>query len=278
MNNIIRSPYVAGRFYPGTDKAIKEQLQIIKDQLDFSFLKEINLNRIFGGVLPHAGHVYSAYQTLAFFELMRQVEMDFDSFVILHPLHRGGHLDYACDNYEYWETPLGKLTIDIEFIKAMEMGESSDMLDTEHSAEVILPYIQYYNFNDKMIIPIGIARQTPDVSKIISDKIIKAKNICQRKICVIASSDFSHFLSPEKGFQQDQLVLDCIQKKDCLCMYDTILKNNISVCGYGPIMGLMEYSKSMNYDYKSNILSRGHSGEVSPSKSVVDYISILFYD
>ncbi len=278
MNSIIRPPCVAGSFYPGTEIGIREQLQKIKDRVNYHIPSELKINRIFGGVLPHAGHVYSAYQTLSFFETLLHFNVSFDSFLLLHPLHHGGKLEFAGDASGFWETPLGRLKVDNEFINAMETEISSDMLAFEHSAEVILPYIQFYGFEDKMIIPIGIATQTPDVSRRISAMLNKAQSITGREICVIASSDFSHFLSPDEGSRQDQKVLDCMQQKDIDCVYKSIISNRISVCGYGPIMSLMEYSKSISSNYQSRILSRGHSGEVSPSDSVVDYISMLFFD
>jgi AmmeMemoRadiSam system protein B len=51
----------------------------------------------------------------------------------------------------------------------------------------------------------------------------------------------------------------------------------VSICGYAPIMTLMEYSKLITKNPKSKILRQGHSGEVYPSNEVVDYVSILFY-
>ena len=278
MRKLIRKAFVAGSFYPGTENAIREQLQNIKSQLNYTIPSDLNINRIFGGVLPHAGHVYSAYHTLSFFEILVHLATDFDSFIILHPLHRGGYLDFACDGHDLWETPLGELAVDKEFIKALDVDISSEMLENEHSAEVLLPYIQFYNFQDKMIIPIGISKQEPNISRVISSKILRAQELTGRKVCIIASSDFSHFLSPDEGFQHDQKVLDCIEQKDIICVNDTIRRENISVCGYGPIMALMEFSGLMNTRYQSKILSRGHSGEVSPSDSVVDYISMLFFD
>jgi len=278
MNHHTRKPQVSGSFYPAIEKAIREQLQAIQHQLDFNFLKEIKTNRIFGGVLPHAGHVYSAYQTLAFFEMLRLCKADFDSFVLLHPLHRGGYTEFAGDNNDYWETPMGRLLVDKEFLKSMEIEMSSEMLNEEHSAEVILPYIQFYNFSNKMIIPVGMGTQNPMVAKKLVQSIVKAQTATSRKICLIASSDFSHFLSPKKGFEQDQLALDAIQTKDTDKVYNSINDNNISVCGYGPIMTLMDYSKAINPEYKTKILARGHSGEVRHSDSVVDYISLLFYE
>ncbi len=42
-------------------------------------------------------------------------------------------------------------------------------------------------------------------------------------------------------------------------------------------MTLMEYAGFQSPDYQIEILARGHSGEVSPSPEVVDYISLIAY-
>jgi len=42
-------------------------------------------------------------------------------------------------------------------------------------------------------------------------------------------------------------------------------------------MSLMEYARFQSPDYKIEVLARGHSGEVSPSPEVVDYISLIAY-
>ena len=94
---------------------------------------------------------------------------------------------------------------------------------------------------------------------------------------MIYPSDFSHFLHPDKGKVLDDLVLDKILKFESESVQNVVRKNNISVCGYGPIMALMEYSKLVNTNPQNIIISRGHSGEVIPSNEVVDYVSILFY-
>jgi hypothetical protein len=276
-NSDVRHAYQAGRFYPATENEIQDLLLQIsrkeKENLDF----EPEGKNIIGGILPHAGHVYSGYQTVGFFEVLRQTQQDFESFVILHPLHRGGSLDYASDENKYWSTPLGNIALDEEFINAMELKRSAKALDYEHSAEVLLPYLQFFGMGNKKIIPIGIGWQHPESSKEIAHKIFKAVQQTERKICILASSDFSHFVDPEEGEKLDQKALDQILAFDPENLYSTITSNNISICGYGPIMSLMYYCSFQNGKAKVEILSRGHSGMVSPSSEVVDYISLVFY-
>ena len=94
----------------------------------------------------------------------------------------------------------------------------------------------------------------------------------------MASSDFSHFLSPEKGKEKDEHVLRNIFLLDSPAIEKVVNDERISVCGYGPIMTLIEYSKLVSEKPKVDILKMGHSGEIIPSSEVVDYVSILFSD
>ena len=74
----------------------------------------------------------------------------------------------------------------------------------------------------------------------------------------------------------DEYVLRNILLLDSPAIEKVILEKKISVCGYGPIMTLIEYSKLITTKPKVDILKMGHSGEIIPSREVVDYASILF--
>ena len=52
-------------------------------------------------------------------------------------------------------------------------------------------------------------------------------------------------------------------------------QKNISVCGYGAIMALIEYTKLVSNAAVAKVLRRGHSGEVYPADEVVNYASIV---
>jgi len=278
VNTKIRRAYVAGKFYPGSSLEITNLIENLRE----NELPRINFNpqnrNIIGAILPHAGHVYSGNHVVHFFEALRSSHQNPDIFLILHPIHRGGMTDYASDENQYWSTPLGKLELDRDFIKAMDLNSEEEIHKWEHSAEVMLPFIQFYNYHDKKIVPIGMCWQHPETSKEIAWKITQAIKLTGKNICILASSDFSHFVEPEKGKLLDQKAIEQILRMDPEGLYNTIRRNNLSICGYGPIMTLIYYATS-NYTnvIKAEILSRGHSGEVYPSDSVVDYISMIFY-
>jgi len=277
MAEIIRNPQVSGRFYPSDPSEILNLINQMAEQempkVNFSLSEKI----ILGAVLPHAGHIYSGYQTLHFFEILKHAGQVFDTWIVIHPLHNGGNMDYAAEYSDCWNTPLGNIRVDKEFIDAMQIPVSRELHKPEHSSEVILPFIQKYCGNDFSYVSIGMVKQNPGIAQEISKAIVKAKSLINKRICIIASSDFSHYVSADSGREMDQKVLDCIYKKDVNGIYEAVIDNDLSICGYGPIMTLIYTLEKLYPDFWPVVLSRGHSGEVHPSLNVVDYISILFY-
>ncbi|KPK84024.1 MAG: hypothetical protein AMS27_11180, partial [Bacteroides sp. SM23_62_1] len=167
---------------------------------------------------------------------------------------------------------------DTDFKHHLDLPVSDMAQLREHSGEIMLPLLQKWLTYPFKIVPVCILRQNPSTAKEIAEKIMNANKILKKKIFIIASSDFSHFVSPETGKEKDELVLKEIDNLDSNTLYETVVKNRISVCGYGPIMTLIEYAKLITGKPETTILARGHSGKTSPSSSVVDYVSIMFYE
>ncbi len=273
----IRHPFVAGRFYPGSQTEIQELIELLRASEKAKINYSLAEREIYGAILPHAGHIYSGYQTVHFFEILKQSMQKFDTFIILHPIHRGVAPDYAIDASDRWNTPLGEVELDHEFIEHSGIHVSTEQQKWEHSAEVILPFIQYFIQYPFKIVPVGISHQTPEVAKEISICLKNAIKRTGRKICILASSDFSHYVPPDYGIKMDQKVIDRILEKDTDGIFNVIRKNDITVCGYGAIMALVETVKDIYKDLKISILTRGNSGSVHASETVVDYVSILFH-
>ncbi len=272
-----REAVVEGRFYPDTESKIFNQIREIEQRDRFPFEK-FSTDRIFGAVLPHAGHLYSGYQTIPFFKVLRHLGEYPETFIIVHPNHSGLGKALAVDDADIWTNSIGDIPIDREFANALELPFDSLAHAREHSAEVILPFLQYFLPDMPFsIVPICMLDQGYRSASIVAKRIRQAEKVTGRRIMVIASCDFSHFSTPEEGKIKDQLVIDKIVARKPTSIEKVVKQNHISVCGYGPIMSLMEYAGAMEANYQIKILARGHSGEVHPSREVVDYISIIMY-
>jgi AmmeMemoRadiSam system protein B len=273
----VRKATVAGAFYPGSPSEINLLLDRIleteKEKIEYKYSDL----RIIGCVVPHAGYIYSAYEAVHFFEIIRKSGIEYDTFVIINPNHTGYGEYIEVDSSDSWETPLGTVDLDTELALLLDLPRSDRAQQQEHSAEVMLPLLQKYIPYDFRILPISMLRQNPVSSLELAEKIRNANARMNRRLMIIASSDFSHFESPADGHRKDDLVLEQIARQDSEKLYDTVIQNQISVCGYGPIMTLIEYSKLVSEKPESIILARGNSGKTRSSDSVVDYITILFH-
>jgi AmmeMemoRadiSam system protein B len=270
----VRKPAVAGMFYPDQPKRLRELISKLLSSEKNKIKTELATQEIIGGVVPHAGYIYSGYEAVHFFELVRLSGKEFDTIIIVNPDHQGYSPEFATSPHDYWETPLGSVQIDRELADIFPQSELAH--SREHSAEVMLPFIQIF-FNQKIkILPISIGSSTPETAKKLANKIFDAISQTNRKALIIASSDFSHYVDPLEGISQDDIALDRIFAKDSIGLYQMVKKYGITVCGYGPIMTLIEYSLLCSKSPKIAIAARGNSGKNSPSKSVVDYITIVF--
>ena len=272
----VRKQKLAGKFYPKTEKEIilnfEQTLKEEKENIAYQLAK----HTIIGGIVPHAGHIYSSRQAIHFFEILAHSGQSFHTVIILNPNHTGYGDDVSLDEHNFWETPLGKLEIDNDFADLLPFRKNKAAHDFEHSSEVLLPYLQYFYKQKIKILPITILKQNTETAKAIASEIIKVKNELHKKILILASSDFSHFETPEKGYKKDQKIIDAILSKDMNGVYQNIKRHNVTVCGYAPIMILMEFARASG-EYQLELLARGHSGQVHPSNEVVNYISFLAY-
>lgn len=270
----IRKPAVAGRFYPDNrEETIRIIDELIKKE-SLKFRKELYGREVIGGIVPHAGYIYSGGIAAHFFEILRHSKYDYDTAVIVAPNHTGFGAEIGCDSSQFWETPIGNVEVDREFLEETGVEVSEMANKYEHSVEVMVPFLKYFLDYDIKIAPIVIKNQTLKNSMQVAASIRRAAKALGRKVILIASSDFSHYVEPLYGARVDSEAVEKILKKDSSAFIEKIQEKDISICGYGPIMTLIEYSKLLEVNSEFEILRKGSSGEVLPSNEVVDYFTI----
>ena len=273
----IRNARVEGRFYPATKIQVFNQIREIENAGRYP-LAGLSPERIFGGVLPHAGHIYSGHQTIPFFQMIRNHDLYPETFIIVHPNHSGSGPPLAVDDADVWKNSMGEVPLDRELARALSLPFDPLAHAHEHSAEVIIPFLQYYLPDHPFsIVPISMIDQSHTSASLVAESITRAVEVTGRSVMVLASCDFSHFLPPLEGKKKDQLVVDEILARNPKGIERTVKEHDISICGYGPVMVLMEHAHASHPEYKIQILARGHSGEVIDSREVVNYISMIMY-
>ncbi|MEM4015339.1 MAG: AmmeMemoRadiSam system protein B, partial [Thermofilum sp.] len=67
-----------------------------------------------------------------------------------------------------------------------------------------------------------------------------------------------------------------IQRLDVQGLYDVVIEEDISMCGYGPVMVLMKVAQELGYT-EVRLLKYADSGDVTGDKSeVVAYAALSF--
>jgi AmmeMemoRadiSam system protein B len=274
-----REPAVAGTFYPATTSELTKMLDNLLVTEKSKIKHELSNKKILGGIVPHAGYKYSGCESVHFFEILHQdFKVFFDTIFILNPNHHGYGPEIAVDDNDSWETPLGTVPLDIDMINALAFPASSDAHKFEHSGEVVLPFLQKFLDYDFKIVPISYLRQDPEKSIEIAERIVEVNEVQNKKILLIASSDFSHYVTPEVGEKKDKRVIERILNLDVEGVYDEINRSNATICGCGPIMTLMQYVKKISKNPEVKLLCFGNSAKSHKALEVVDYASILFYE
>ncbi|HSG74268.1 MAG TPA: MEMO1 family protein [Nitrosopumilaceae archaeon] len=275
----IRTPAVAGMFYPGETNELRKS---IKESFLHSFgpgkLPPVESSeKIFGVICPHAGYIYSG--PIACNSIYSISALPADLYIIIGPNHWGIGCSVATMKDCLWETPIGSVEVDTEaaeeiskFTKIIELDFFSHT--KEHSLEVQVPILQETFSNNFKILPIALVNQNQDVAIEVGNAMAK---IAQKKnTMIIGSSDFTHYEPNDFAHKQDEALIEQILKMDIDGFYDVLHKRQVTACGYGAIAATMIASKELGAT-KGKLLRYATSGDITGDKSsVVGYGSIIF--
>ncbi len=273
----IRPAGVEGIFYPADKFRLSAKITTLLNEEKPLVNYKLCHHDIIGGIIPHAGIKYCGRQQINFFEIVSHSATKPDTVVILHPNHFGYGPSVSVDDHEFWAVPTGMIRTDMDLAEKLEVPFSAIAQKNEHSAEVIVPFLIHFLGPGIMLVSINMLDQQYQSALLTAHRLFNAIKLLKRKVLVIASSDFSHFVKPEEAIHQDDMVLKDILSGDTEGVHSRIIRDDLSVCGYGPIMTLMEYSRMAFPEYKTEIISRGDSGNKVFSRNVVSYVSVLFY-
>src|SRR6267143_1226316 len=269
----MRYPAVAGQFYERDPGALRKQIEgcyrhVIGPGSKPAIAKD-RPRTLKGMVVPHAGYVYSGpVAAHAYAALARDGPPQ--SFVILGPNHTGLGAMMALGAHD-WETPLGVTTYDADLGARLLKGPVSDDIIAhrhEHSIEVQLPFLQDL-FREVTFAPICMGLQELKYAVEIGEIVREA--IKGKDVVVLASTDFSHYIPKAEAARRDRKAIDKILASDVKGFYRTIQEEDVSMCGYGPVIAMMTAVAPA----KPEFLKYASSGDVAPMDDVVGYGAIV---
>jgi len=269
----IRHSVIAGSWYPGNPRILKEDIENFFHDADE---QEIN-GRIIGLVAPHAGYVYSGQTAAYAYKLIRGKK--FDSVVVIGPSHRTYFHGVSVYDRGGFETPIGIVPVDMPLARKIMAG--SGMISyipaahlQEHSIEIQLPLLQVA-LGEFSFVPIVMGDQDQQTCETLADSIFTAAG--DRNVLIVGSSDLSHFYTYDKAVKLDDMALSHVANMDGQALLKALGNDACEACGGGPMAVAMIVSRKLGAN-ASLVLKYANSGDVTGDrKSVVGYASAVFY-
>ncbi|MCX6344143.1 MAG: AmmeMemoRadiSam system protein B [Armatimonadetes bacterium] len=279
-----RKPAVAGMFYESTrDQLIERIEQRFLGPLGPGKLPQTRkerLGRIIGLVSPHAGYIYSGSAAAWAYTALANDGIP-DTIVILGPNHYGLGEAVAISSEQTWETPLGALETDTEIaaqiINTCKFASANNQAhQKEHSIEVQLPFIQYIGADKVKIVPICVAHLNETEALLLTQDLGSAiaTALKGKSAAIIASTDFSHYVSKSRAESLDSLAIEQILNLDPQGLLRTVYSKNITMCGAIGTAVMLEAAKHLGAT-QAHKLTYCSSGDVSGDfEEVVGYAAL----
>lgn len=265
-----RKPAVAGQFYPQN----KERLMKIISNLVDESKEKVSCIAV---ISPHAGYMYSGRVAGETFS----VTLIPDTILILGPNHTGMGKAFSIMERGEWETPLGDIKINEELAQLIIEESSLVRVDPtahlwEHSIEVQLPFLQYFNPNASFV-PVCIQKTTYEQLEKFGEEIAEAIKRFGKEVLIVASSDMSHYIPKEEAERKDWTALEKIENLNPHELYKVVEKEDISMCGIAPVVSALSASIKLGAK-KGKVVSYATSGDITGDYSeVVGYAGVIIY-
>jgi len=265
---LVRRPAVAGRFYPAQPDVLLHDLR--------SYLAPAEGKvRAYGCVVPHAGYMYSGHVAGAVYGRLELPAR----FIILCPNHTGMGKPIAVMKKGSWETPLGSVAVDEALATALLeschlASEDADAHRAEHALEVQLPFLQALRRSFSFLpitVGVGSFEALAELGQALADITARA----HEAVLIIASSDMNHYESDAITRVKDSKALERILTLDPQGLFDVVMQEDISMCGYGPTVAMLTASKALGAR-SAELVKYATSGDVSGDRNmVVGYAGIV---
>ncbi len=263
-----RQPVVAGQFYPASASQLRAMIEQMVDE-------EAEKQDVIGLVCPHAGYVYSGLVAGA---VISRIKFK-DTFIILGPNHTGRGKPLSITAKGKWQTPLGDVEVDSELAGHLlslthHLQEDDAAHIFEHSIEVQLPFLQYFQ-PDIKIVPITLSFASIDAYKEIGREIARAIGDTGREAVIMASSDMTHYEPHDIAARKDRQAIDAILHLDEDELFRRVEEHNISMCGVAPVASLIVAARELGAT-SAELVRYQTSGDTSGDYSaVVGYAGII---
>jgi len=280
MTSAVRTPAVAGRFYPAHSE------QLLREVREYTSPPQPGRVSAIGCVAPHAGYIYSGRVAGAVFS---RLEIP-THCIILCPNHTGKGVPLAIMTASAWQTPLGVVAVSelgsrlLQRFPALE--ENSAAHQSEHAIEVQLPFLQAARSELQLglqselksgvkIVPIAIGTRNFEVLRLLGEALADVVGEWKEKVLIIASSDMNHYEPDPITRIKDHKAIERVLALDAAGLSEVVTNEEISMCGVGPTIAMLTAANRLGAT-RATLAQYATSGDVSGDRdAVVGYAGII---
>lgn len=266
---MIREPVVSGRFYPADARELNKQVE--------AFVAGNGAEKITarGCVVPHAGYMYSGHVAGAVYKTLRMPRR----FILLGPRHypRGEALAILSEGA--WLTPLGEAKIDNALATELKracplLREDAIAHRSEHALEVQLPFLQRLTPGFTFV-PVALGTDRFPALEELGQAVSEVVAAQAEPVLVVASSDMNHYERDEITRVKDRKAIERILALDPRGLYDTVRREGITMCGFGPAVALLTAARELGAT-RAELVRYATSGDITGERDeVVGYAGIV---
>jgi AmmeMemoRadiSam system protein B len=269
MQEAVRQPVVAGMFYPGTEHALRRQLESL-------IVFDPNPHQCLGCIAPHAGYVYSgqvAGRLYGHLVLPRRI-------IVLGPNHTGGGVPISVAPEPAWGTPLGDVPIDQDLRRGVldqvpAARSESGAHRREHSIEVQLPFLKLRR-PDLTVLPVVLAHLDLDDCLSLGEALATVVVQSDEPVAIVASSDMTHYEPDAEARERDALAIEAVLSMNPGQLFETVHRHRITMCGVVPATVLLAALRILGAE-SGHLQAYQTSGDTSGDRSaVVGYAGVCF--
>jgi AmmeMemoRadiSam system protein B len=182
-------------------------------------------------ISPHAGYIYSGRVAAAAFATLRASAQTITRVVLIGPAHYVHVRGIAVPTVSAFETPLGRVAVDLEALSTVADLQFVSRADAphapEHALEVELPFLQTL-LASFQVVPLVVGDATPqDVAHVLRRLWGGPETL------IVVSSDLSHYHDYETAQRMDAATAAAIEHGDWASLGPN------QACGFLAVAGLL---------------------------------------
>jgi AmmeMemoRadiSam system protein B/AmmeMemoRadiSam system protein A len=264
----IRSPAVAGTFYPADPAVLRNQIAGLLGGA--SHAPRTTAARPKAIIGPHAGYVYSGSVAASAYARLAGLRGEVSRVVLIGPSHYVGFRGIAVDTADAWMLPNGTVALDADVIAQLHAFPIVHPLDAafarEHALEVHVPFLQHVLGSGFRLVPLVAGGAPADAVAAVFDALWGGV-----ETLFVISTDLSHYLDYRAAQAIDLTTAEAIEHLDHAILTPT------HACGCVPTCGMLLAARQRGMTVER--LDLRNSGDTAgPRDRVVGYGAWALYE